>query len=91
MPTRITATEASRQFSDILNRVRYRGESFVVERSGEVVARIAPIGKDVRPTLSKDLAAFFKSRKRGDLELAKQWERAVEGQGIVAPEHQWDE
>lgn len=39
---RITATEASRNFSEILNRARYGGESFVVERNGEAVAEIRP-------------------------------------------------
>jgi len=42
---RITATEASRNFSEILNRARYGGESFVVERNGEPVAEIRPAGK----------------------------------------------
>ena len=42
--TRISATEASRNFSDILNRAQYRGESFEVMRAGEVVARIEPPG-----------------------------------------------
>lgn len=39
----VSATEAARQFSDLLNRVRYRGESFEIVRGGEVVARIVPI------------------------------------------------
>ena len=42
---RITATEASRNFSEILNRARYGGESFVVERNGEPVAEIRPARK----------------------------------------------
>jgi prevent-host-death family protein len=47
--TKITATELARNLSDILNRVRYRGERFVVERNGEVVAVLesAPEGKAI--------------------------------------------
>ena len=41
-PTVITATELARSLSDVLNRVRYRGERFVVERNGELVAFIDP-------------------------------------------------
>lgn len=41
--TTITATEANRAFSGILQRVR-TGESFVVTSHGEPVARIAPTG-----------------------------------------------
>ena len=40
--TRITATEAARNLSDLLNRVLYRGERFTVVRSGEDVAAIVP-------------------------------------------------
>lgn len=40
MTTRVTATEAARNFSDLVNRVHYRGESFDIVRGGEVVARI---------------------------------------------------
>jgi antitoxin (DNA-binding transcriptional repressor) of toxin-antitoxin stability system len=41
-PTTITATELARNLSDILNRVRYRGERFRVERNGDVIAEINP-------------------------------------------------
>jgi len=37
---RITATDAARNFSDLLNRVKYRRERFEVVRNDEVVARI---------------------------------------------------
>ena len=42
MATHVSATEAARTFSDILNRVRYRGETFIVERGGEPICRIEP-------------------------------------------------
>ena len=42
METTITATELSRSLSDILSRVRYKGETFIVERNGEPVATLAP-------------------------------------------------
>ena len=46
METRITATELARSLSDVLNRVKYKGEQFVVERNGEEVARlVAPLPK----------------------------------------------
>jgi antitoxin (DNA-binding transcriptional repressor) of toxin-antitoxin stability system len=42
MATRITATQLARNLSDILNRARYRGETFVIERNGETMARLEP-------------------------------------------------
>jgi antitoxin (DNA-binding transcriptional repressor) of toxin-antitoxin stability system len=42
MKSRISATRAARTFSDLLSRVRYRGETFVIERGGEPVGRLVP-------------------------------------------------
>jgi prevent-host-death family protein len=39
---KVSATEAARNLSDLLNRVRYRGERFTVVRGGEEVAEIVP-------------------------------------------------
>ena len=39
---RLTATEAARRFSNLLDRVERDGESFVVERRGRAVASIQP-------------------------------------------------
>ena len=39
----VSATQAARTFSDLLNRVRYRGESFVIERGGEPICEMAPV------------------------------------------------
>ncbi len=51
METRITATELSRALSDVLNRVRYRGESFLIERNGEPVATLAPAAPPASTTV----------------------------------------
>jgi antitoxin (DNA-binding transcriptional repressor) of toxin-antitoxin stability system len=39
---RVSATEAARRFSDLLDQVEHDGETFVVERRGRAVASIAP-------------------------------------------------
>jgi prevent-host-death family protein len=41
----ISATEAARRFSDILDAVEHRGESFVIVRKGRPVARMGPAVK----------------------------------------------
>ena len=46
----ITATEAARAFSDLLNRVRHEHQSFVILRGGERVARIEPASPPIAPT-----------------------------------------
>jgi antitoxin (DNA-binding transcriptional repressor) of toxin-antitoxin stability system len=42
METTITATELARSLSDVLNRVRYRNERFVIQRNGEIIATLTP-------------------------------------------------
>jgi prevent-host-death family protein len=42
MHTKVSATEAARKLSDLLNRVRYRGETFTIVRAGEEVCHMVP-------------------------------------------------
>ena len=39
----ISATEAARSFSELLDRVCYRGETFVIERGGEAVCEMSHV------------------------------------------------
>jgi prevent-host-death family protein len=56
MNTTITATELSKNLSDVLNRVRYRGERFTIARNGEPIAVLGPADVPSRVTL-RDPAA----------------------------------
>lgn len=53
--TEISATDASRSFSDVLDAVEHRGERFTILRRGRVVARLEPVatanGKAVKDLL----------------------------------------
>ena len=42
--TKVTATEAARNFSDLLNKIKYQGMTYEVTRGRETVARIIPAG-----------------------------------------------
>jgi antitoxin (DNA-binding transcriptional repressor) of toxin-antitoxin stability system len=48
----ISATEAARSFSDLLARVRYRGEEFIIEKGGEPMCRVSPARVAERSTAS---------------------------------------
>lgn len=39
----ISATDAARSFSDLINRVGYKGERFVIERGGKPMCELLPI------------------------------------------------
>jgi antitoxin (DNA-binding transcriptional repressor) of toxin-antitoxin stability system len=43
MTTEISATEAARRLGDLLARVRYRGETFLIRRGRMIVARLGPL------------------------------------------------
>ena len=42
MPQSISVTEAVRSFSDIINRVHYQGQSYLLTRGGTTVALLTP-------------------------------------------------
>lgn len=88
--TKITATEASRNFSDILNRAQYRGESFEVTRAGEVVARIEPVRRK-RMTVG-EFRELWANRQRLDPQDAEQFENdlaEIRASAPAAP-YKWD-
>ena len=58
---RISATEAARNFSDVINQVRYQLVEFDVTRGKEVVARIVPPSKGPSGIPIQGLNAFFRS------------------------------
>ena len=58
MESTISATELARKLGDVLGRIRYRGDSFVVERNGEPVARITPLPSRSASTLRDALKAL---------------------------------
>ena len=86
MEHRISATELARRLGDVLGKIRYLGDTFVVEKSGDPVARITPYPGAFTTTLREALSAW---RQAGgpDPELADALERV--GSADRAPEDIW--
>jgi antitoxin (DNA-binding transcriptional repressor) of toxin-antitoxin stability system len=82
MKLRITATQTARRFSELMNRVRYRGESFVVERGGKAICEILP----VRPASfsGRELAELLQSLPQPDEEYLGLVARLAAKQSKVA-------
>jgi prevent-host-death family protein len=55
METTISATTLARELGDVLGRIRYRGESFVIERNGVPVARLVPLSDQPHGTVAEAL------------------------------------
>jgi antitoxin (DNA-binding transcriptional repressor) of toxin-antitoxin stability system len=66
---RINATVAARSFSELLNRVKYRGESFVVERNRVPICRIEPVGRR-EPVTTDNFSDFWLGLPRPDDKFA---------------------
>ena len=86
MENRITATELARRLGDVLGRIRYRGDTFLVERNGVPVARLLPAAESRPPTLGDALAAW-RAAGEADPEFAEALERV--GAADRAPGDPW--
>ncbi len=83
----ISATEAARTFSALLDRVCYRGETFVIERGGEPVCEMSHV-KPPRFT-GGDLLALLDSLPKPDLAFWDVVEEATR-QAPRVPDSPWE-
>ena len=78
-PKKISASDAARHFSDLVNRVLYRGDEYIVERAGEPVCRIVPLGSPA--TLDGEEAArLLEGLPPTDDEFARDIARVIRDQ-----------
>ncbi|CAN5665717.1 hypothetical protein BH23CHL2_BH23CHL2_10590 [soil metagenome] len=52
VPTTLTATELARNLSDILSRIHYGGERFLIVRNGTPVATLGPPNRELNQTVN---------------------------------------
>jgi antitoxin (DNA-binding transcriptional repressor) of toxin-antitoxin stability system len=83
----ISATEAARSFSELLDRISYRGESFVIERGGEPVCEMSHV-KPLRFT-GADLLSLLYALPKPD---SGYWDALAEAtkQRETVPESPWE-
>lgn len=53
MLQKISATKARDNFADLLNRIQYRGEEFIIEKQGKPVAVITVVNKAIHKGRTK--------------------------------------
>ena len=58
----VSATEAARNFADILDAVEHRGERFTVVRRGKPIAHLEP----VTPGMGADAKALLRRHRRDE-------------------------
>ena len=86
MEHKISATELARNLGDVLGRVRYRGDSFVIERNGTPVARLTPLVGESMVTVREALRAWREAAEP-DPEFADLLERV--GAADQLPKDPW--
>jgi len=73
--SRVSATEAAKNFGRLVDRVREERTTYVVERGGKAVARITPMEREVF-TLA-DLRALITASPRAEAEYLSATENAA--------------
>lgn len=86
MEDMVTATELARHLGDVLARVRYRGESFVVAKNGRPVARVVPVSNAPTGTLQDVIEVWTTAPV--DPTFADGLESV--GRADTPPENPWD-
>lgn len=87
--TAISVTEASRNFADCVNRVRYQDTSFVLHKNGEPVAQLIPAERKA-PTGTQLAEALRKIQLAP--EEAEAWSRDIREarERLLPPVNRWE-
>ncbi len=80
----ISVTAAARRFADCVNRVRYQGVSFVLQKNGIPVARIVPVESSSGSQFEQLAVALREARK--DALLIE--EEALEEEAAALPDEE---
>ena len=86
----LSATEASRNFSDLINKTLYMKQTTTLLRGGKPVAKVIPVTKD--SVTGEELAKRIKSKNLTPEENAEDWMLPVKEflSTHKLPDIQWD-
>jgi antitoxin (DNA-binding transcriptional repressor) of toxin-antitoxin stability system len=79
----VSATEAAKRFSDLINRASYQGETFVIERGGKPLCQLGPLEEKV--CTFGDLVALWSRLPRPDDEFLDAVEEIIRNQEPIGP------
>lgn len=69
MEKRISATQAVRDFSEVLNTIKFKGVHYVIERGGKPIASMKPIDEEKNLATLGELKRMLKKLPRLDDEM----------------------
>lgn len=93
MEKRISATRAVRDFSEVLNTIKFKGIHYIIERGGKPVASMKPIDEKTDLKTLGELSALLKKLPRLNEELnafSEDLEDIRKDQPPIAMEDLWE-
>ena len=69
MEKRISATRAVRDFSEVLNTIKFKGVHYIIERGGKPIASMKSIDEKIDPMTLGELKILLKKLPRLEEEL----------------------
>lgn len=93
MDKKVSATEAVRKFSEIMNSVKYKGENYTIVRGGKPVAAIRPVESSLKVKSLIELEEMLKVLpKLGDEahNFERDFRKILENQPSLPKKSPWD-
>ena len=93
MEKRISATQAVRDFSEVLNTIKFKKVHFIIERGGKPIASMKPIDEKMDSMTLGELKNLLKKLPRLDKELdafASDLEEIFSSQPLMSTGELWE-
>jgi antitoxin (DNA-binding transcriptional repressor) of toxin-antitoxin stability system len=93
MEKRISATRAVRDFSEVLNTIKFKGVHYIIERGGKPIASMKSIDEKMDPMKLGELQTLLKKLPRLEAELdafASDLEEISANQPLMSTGNIWE-
>ncbi len=93
MEKRISATQAVRDFSEVLNTIKFKGVHYIIERGGKPIASMKSVDEKIDPMTLDYLQALLKKLPRLEEELdafVADLEEISRNQPLMSTEDLWE-
>ena len=93
MEKRISATRAVREFSEVLNTIKFKGVHYIIERGGKPIASMKSIDENLDPMTLGELKTLLKKLPRLEEELdafASELEEISRNQPLMSTGDLWE-
>ena len=93
MEKRISATRAVRDFSEVLNKIKFKGVHYIIERGGKPIASMKSIEENIDPVTLGELKNLLNKLPRLENELdafASDLEEISRNQPLMSTGDLWE-